>query len=591
MQLQDFSPAIDKLKAQLENDPDNIELLLQLAELYLKTEGDDYYNSVIILDRILELDPVNYAANRIRGLIYKELDNEEDALKCFETILKNYEHAKSHPEIKEIRFDYAETLENLERDEEALALFEQLLNENSKDIAVLFKLAHLYTVSEEYDKAISKYKFIMEIDPENEAALAQLVDLYEEIDKIQYHKMRAELFMKEGLVNKAIGEHKKLIPLLENPEDECAIHIKIANCYYAVDDYSHSLDEYNLALDLDSDNFEIYKGMGRVYFETEDYEEAIENFEKALTLNELGYDIHMDLADCYIELENYPEAIRELEIVKKHNPANLEVRCGLSEGYIAIRDLYKAKEELDFVLAREPENTRALGAMVDLNLEKEDYKAALEFSKSIVKLIPNSAFAARKLAEAYEALDDKYNAHYNFGLAYELKSEYGMAIDEYQAALEVNEKNAELLMKIGDLYILMGEKYIGIEYYENAADAEEDNAIPLKKLADFYLENNELDRATEAFARLVEIDKRNHEAVYNLAMLYEKQKYNEDALEAYEKFIQLAPNSTKADVVNKKIRKLKKKLGHEVEEDFEGDPDEYVDDRTVVQRLFDFFKR
>lgn len=595
MQLQDFGPAIESLKRQLEQDPENIQLLLQLTDLYLKVEGDEYYNSVLTLDKILQLDPTNFAANRIRGLIYKEHDNPEEALKCFALLLETYANLRSHPEYHEVRFDYAELLEQLDKDEEALQLFEQLYSENPKDISVLFKIAHYYTLLERYDEAVSSYKKIIDINPDNEAALSQLVELYENVDKKLYHTTKAELSIKENNFSRAIAEYRKLLPFVAEPEEECKVHIDIASSYLKLEDYERALDEYNIALDISPKNIEAYKGLGRAYYESEDFESAIESFETVLNLNDEEYDVHIDLADCYIELEKYPEAVRELESVKKHIPDDMEVRCGLAEGYITLRDLYKAKEELDFVLAREPENTRALGSLVDLYLEKEDYEAALEASKKIVKIIPNSAFSARKMAEAYHSLGDKYNASYNYALSYELQSEYGMAIDEYQGALELKPDSSELMMKIGDLYIIMGEKFIGIEYYENAAEVDETNVVPLIKLASFYQDNGDLDRATDAYSKIVALDKKNSDAIYMLAALYEKQKYNEDALETYKKFLELAPTSTKADIVKKKVEKLEKKLGRNNREDDIEDEnaeyEEYVDDRTVLQRLVDLFKR
>lgn len=590
MQLKDFGADIEKLKKQLETDPNNIELLLKLSELYLKVESGDYYNSVILLDKILELEPANFPANRIRGLIYREQDNTEKALECFKTILDHYSYASEHPEYADIRFDYAELLEEVDKEEEALEIFEELRQKSPKNVAILFKLAHLYEVMEKHEGSIATYKYILELDPENEAALTQLVKLYESVDKKLYHLNRAELAIKEGNLNRAISEYKKMIPYAVEPADECDCHKKIAQIYLLQENYNQALDEYNLALDIVEGDYEIYKGLGKVYYEMEEYEGAIECFEKALTLSDnKDYSIYMDLADSYIELEKYPEALRELETVKKHIPDNMDIRCSIAEGYINTRNYYKAKEELDYILAREPNNTRALGVLVDLNLEKEDFQSALEVAKKLVEVIPNSAYSSRKMAECYEALNDPYNAHYNFGLAYELQSECGMAIDEYEHALDIEPQNAELIMKIGDLYITMGEKFIGIEYFERAAEVDEGNLLPLKRLSEFYLANNELDKAQDVLARLVEIDNRNSDALYDLAVIYEKQKYLEDALECYNRFLELAPNSAKADQVSSKMVSIKKKLHIDVGDSVDN-ADEYEDDRTVFQKILGFFK-
>lgn len=590
MQLVDFKETIDNLNKKIKEDPNNIELLMKLVEVYLKVEGNQYYNSVITLDRILELDPNNFSANRIRGLIYKEQGNSEKSLDCFKVILDQYEYAKDHSEYQDILFDYAETLEEFDKEDESLAIFETLIEKSPNNVPILFKLAHLYTIKDKYNEAIEKYKKILELDPGNEGALTQLVELYETVDKILYHNTKAELSIKEGNFNRAISEYKKIIPIAEDDEEERDARKRIAMCYYLLEDYNRALDEYNQVLDTFDDDYEVYKGLGKIYVELEEPESAVENFQKAIKLNSNDSELYIDLADCFIEMEKYAEALSELEIVKKHIPDNMEVRCAIAEAYINVRDLYKAQEELNYVLARDKDNTAALGLLVDLNIEKENYEVALEISKKLIDLIPNSSYSARKIADCYKALGDSFKYNYNSGLAYELQSEYGMAIDRYEHALEIEPDNAELIMKIGDLYINLGEKYIGIEYYERAADVDESNIVALKKLSEFYLNNNDNDRAMEVLSRLVEVDKRNSDAYYNLALLNEKQKYLEEALESYKKFIDLAPNSNKSDKVHKKIASLEKKLYGKTDI-IEGDSEEYYDaDETVIKRLIRFFK-
>jgi superkiller protein 3 len=588
MQLQDFGAIIQNLNKQLEQDPENIELLLKLAEVHLKVEGDDYYNSVIVLDKILELDPVNFPANRIRGLIYKEQDNTEKARECFKTILDTYSQIRHTPEYLETCFDYAETLEMEDSDEEALNIYEDLLKQNPDNIAVLFKLAHIYSAEARTKEAIDMYKQILEIDPENDAALNSLSELYEKTDKGLYHLTRAEMAFNEGNINKAIAEYKKVIPHLQEAQAECEIYKKMAMAYSLLEDYNQALDQYNLAIDLNEEDYEIYKGLGKLYIDLEEIDTAIECFMKAVELQSQDYSLFVDLAECYMDLEKYPEAVRELEIVKKHKPDDLEIRCAIAEAYIHIRDLYHAGEELDYVLAREPENTIAIGLMVDLNAEKENYEKAKEWAEKLGKLLPTSAYSARKLAECYEPLGEKYLAAYNYGLAFELQKEYGLAIDQYEQAVALKPDNAELIMKIGDLYSSLDEKYVGIEYYERAAEAEPNNPLPLEKLGKFYMGNNDYDRAMDVYSRLVEIDTRNSEACYNLAKLYERSNYNEDALQAYEKLLQIAPNSTKSDEVKKKVLKLRKKLGLEIEEEGE----EFYDaDMTLFEKIVNYFKR
>ncbi|MGD9579987.1 MAG: hypothetical protein AB7V50_01320 [Vampirovibrionia bacterium] len=61
----------------------------------------------------------------------------------------------------------------------------------------------------------------------------------------------------------------------------------------------------------------------------------------------------------------------------------------------------------------------------------------------------------------------------------------------------------------------------------------------------------------------------------------------------YSKYLELAPNSTKADNVKKKVEKFERKLGRATKEEFEegAEYEEYIDDRTIFERIKGFFRR
>lgn len=588
LQLQEYGPAIDQLKKQLEKDPDNIELLAKLVELYLKVEGDDYYNSVITLDKILEIDPTNLFANRVRALIYQDQDNYEKALECYKVIVDNFAYANNHPDYMEIKFDYAETLEHVDREEEALEIYETLYQQNPQAIPTLFKLAHVYELLDRPDDAILKYNEILKLDPENIPAHNQLIELYEETDKKLYYLTKAEMAEKEDDYDRAISNYKKLLGEAEAPEEVISARKKIANIYFTQNKLDKALDEYNLALNEDPEDSDIYKGLGKVFFEQDEFDACIENFLKVTQLNPQDFDAYVYLAECYTENKDYANALKELEVAVRLKPENLDIHCAIADACISLRDLYRAKQELDFVKARETKNTRALGLIVDLKLEQENFEEALASAKELVTLLPNSVYSARKLGEVYRAMDDPYNASYNFGLAYEIQGEYGMAIDEYAQAYELDKSNAELLMKIGDLYMSLDETYIGIEYYENATDVDPSNIVALTKLAQFYMNKEEYEKAMEVYSRLTEVDKRNPEAFFNLAKLYEKQKYYEDALETYRKFLDIAPTSAKVGAVKRKIASIEKKL-HGSTTIVDADLADSDNEKTILQRLIGLF--
>ena len=94
-----------ELELQLEKDPSNIKILLEISSCLRHLER--YPEAIVVHDRILDLEPKNLDFLFMKGLVLFESSQNEEAIACFDKIL---EQDKNH---RDALFNKALVLKNL----------------------------------------------------------------------------------------------------------------------------------------------------------------------------------------------------------------------------------------------------------------------------------------------------------------------------------------------------------------------------------------------------------------------------------------------------------------------------------------------
>ena len=176
---------------------------------------------------------------------------------------------------------------------EAVERFEQMLESHQT----------AYFDADEFELIIDYY-----LKQNNLERSRQAVDL-----ALAQHPDDLEIRIKNGYYNASAGNHQKAIDiytkaLAELEEDERG------EMYYAIGYEYHSLglvdkavEYYNMALEENPQDTEVWAALGDLYRETDHLEEAIEMYEYALAIDPTHLYANMHLANSYYDLDRFQD--------------------------------------------------------------------------------------------------------------------------------------------------------------------------------------------------------------------------------------------------------------------------------------------
>ena len=269
-------------------------------------------------------------------------------------------------------------------------------------------------------------------------------------DKLLYD--RAKIYMQMNRINEAIADLTRAVSLNGKEYD---YHMLLGDAYFANGDVEHSYKSLQDALNLKPNSQEAYLKLGEIAYYSRDYDRAMDNLSKvtakdpqnrtALFMKGFIYKETGDTANAVVLLRKvcdlYPEyepAFEELGMLyaNRHDPLALEY--------------------LNTALRLEPQNTNALYGLAmyyqDLNqIEKaqEIYKQILDINDNHKEAWHNRGYieiftygdypeAINYLTRAIQCDSSFIEAWVNRGCAYELMGDKQHALDDFQAALQLD---------------------------------------------------------------------------------------------------------------------------------------------------------
>lgn len=296
------------------------------------------------------------------------------------------------------------------------------------------------------------------------------------------------------------------------------------------------------------------------------YKPAIEMLYKALSLDEDNIEILAQLAHLYKLLDNCDRAIYYVEKVLELNSKHLD----------------------------------CLSLLMQIMLEKEDYKSALNACDKILKVQPNAKNLAKKInilnkmqdfpkIKALETSDEEMltdEVYYELAFAYYSKQDFEKAIELLKLGYAKNDKNEKLGLLLAKIHYNNSEfkeakqlfekltkrvptsevmNYLGllklneqlfadaIGYFTKAQKAEEKNPEYSYNLASAYFLNGWFDEALKYFNLAICLDSKNINFHYALAYLYYQKKNYKKAQKELDLVKLIEPRHVLTNVLNAMI--------------------------------------
>lgn len=559
---------MDELINTVNSSVDEIDLKMNQIQQLLN--NNDLEGAKHIANEILKIDSNDINAHFILAQIAEANEDFNLAAEHFEAVIKFQET----PELIARLAQVSEECDNYER---AYELYKQVFELEPEDKNLCERLAHVSRILGKNAEAIDFYNKLLTIESDDIVALTQLMELYEESNRLMYYLTRARIQEIEGANSYAAESLQKALNLAENNEDIIPIRFKLAENLAGRDKALQAIDQYLFILEQDQTNFDVYKKLADLYISLDNSESAIETFERALHIYPDDIEVLGELADLHLDEEHYEKAQELYTKLVEFEPENKENNVNLAKAQLQLKNLDAAYNNLQQVLAVNEKDIPALTVLIDYYSLQQNYDEATQVANKIKELLPSSPLAYRKLAEINEKLNNAFEVHYNYAKFHELKGEKQLAVDEYTWALGQQPDNTNIVIKLAGLYEDLGEKYIAIEYYEKAFNLDSSLTHVLSKASDIYFKQKDYEQAKNLYEKLLAVDDKDTELYYNLAICYENTKDYEKALGYYKKYDELAPLSNKSEEVKKKVQSLESKIYGSEDEGF-------------INKLFKMFK-
>ena len=363
----------------------------------------------------------------------------------------------------------------------------------------------------EIDRALETCRGILDLDPQNEAAMGALERLY--LGKQEFEEL--------------LAISRKKLDLTEEPEARREIQARIGQLYEVeLEDQSRAIDTYMQILDEHGEDLEALSALDRLYAQGERWEQLAE-----VLTRQLAQVLEDETPDRYVQVLFRLGSIREEHL-------------GDTEGAIeAYRD----------ILARQPSHDGAREAL-ERRLGDADHKlAAANILEPIYEAIEEWARLAQVYEIQLETDDDVFRrvellmrigaiSAQRLGDAEGAFNAYARAIREDPATEGAREQIEELCGLLDDGWGRL------VELYESAL-ARDDLDIPLAhelslKMARAYEERlDNTDKAVEHYRRALQIEPDDVSAIEALERIFTRDESYPDLLDVYRKKVDISSDA------------------------------------------------
>jgi tetratricopeptide (TPR) repeat protein len=361
-------------------------------------------------------------------------------------------------------------------------------------------------------------------------------------DAEEYFK-RGVGYFETRLINKAIAEFKKALPLFKEDQKQmkAETYVTLANAYNRKGIHKAAITACKKAIEINPDLANAHYNLGFAYREEGKVKLANQEFAlyDKLLKQEGEYieipekpiseeiDKYITLGDNYFKKGKFDEAIAEYkkaleikprdDILNKLGQAHQQKRlAGKSEVQPAKIDTFTSKKTLDERPGLETEQELSIEELYDRGISYYDkgmIDKAIEEFKEVLELDP-----------------DDVETHYNLGNAYADKGMSDEAISIYKKTIEKNPEFIDAYLSLGTLYLDIDLIDEAISLCKQAISANPDDSFLCFHLGEAYVRNEQYEEAITAFNNAISINPMDPETQYRLAESYYETKQYDMAL-------------------------------------------------------------
>ena len=491
MLSRDFTLAARLFKSLLADDPNNLELLNSLGQLYIKASDDE--KALPFYEKIIKLNPVNVDAYNNMGGIYRRLKRYDESIAILNKALS---FNKNNSEVK---YNLGFTYKLMGKNDEACDCFEYVISENPNDVLAYNHLGSIYATKKDYQKSISIYKRGLQVDPNHPILQYNLARSYvaTNSDLDAFKAFEAALRAKPSWKD-AVKEYSALLNKYSRTKESCEVIQKAinlyptdGNLYYLLGksflvqtDYESAVKSFEKAISLDNTNPSYYEKLIFAYEREQKYDEGLEVAEKGIELfpNNIkimrekvhllfsakklntGASVLKNLSELttrdphvkdlmgqyYICCDNKKNVALCFDKIRKLNPSYQNYLYNAAYRYIQVEKYEEAVKCLKVFSASQQKNPLPLIWLARIEEFKNNYEVAIEILKKALSMNPNLNLAKEGIARLTKKIEEAKNPIETQEIAEEITSEEQTeeVVDSENNVEEISEPEVEPVAEI-----------------------------------------------------------------------------------------------------------------------------------------------
>ena len=491
MLSRDFTLAARLFKSLLADDPNNLELLNSLGQLYIKASDDE--KALPFYEKIIKLNPVNVDAYNNMGGIYRRLKRYDESIAILNKALS---FNKNNSEVK---YNLGFTYKLMGKNDEACDCFEYVISENPNDVLAYNHLGSIYATKKDYQKSISIYKRGLQVDPNHPILQYNLARSYvaTNSDFDAFKAFEAALRAKPSWKD-AVKEYSALLNKYSRTKESCEVIQKAINLYptdghlyyllgksfLVQTDYESAVKSFEKAISLDNTNPSYYEKLIFAYEREQKFEEGLEVAEKGIELfpNNIkimrekvhllfsakklntGASVLKNLSELttrdphvkdlmgqyYICCDNKKNVALCFDKIRKLNPSYQNYLYNAAYRYIQVEKYEEAVKCLKVFSASQQKNPLPLILLARIEEFKNNYESAIEILKKALSMNPNLNLAKEGIARLTKKIEEAKNPIETQEVAEEITSEEQTeeVVDSENNVEEISEPEVEPVAEI-----------------------------------------------------------------------------------------------------------------------------------------------
>lgn len=454
----DFELALRLYNSLVQDDSENIGLLSEIGNLYIKAGQDK--KALAYFKTIIELDPDNEDALNTMGGICRRI-------KKYDKSIEYLNHALAVGKDRAaIQYNLGFTYKSMGKDAEAIDCFQSVINDNPTDVLAYNHLGAIYARQKDYEKAVSIYRLGLQVDPNHPILQFNLAKAYEATgnDAEAVSSYESALRAKPGWKD-AVKAYAKLLLKLNRTAEAASI---VQN-----------------AVSLYSDQSDLYYLLGRIFLQQDNYSKAEENLKKARKLAPDSAKILSCIAKTYEKSGKNGEAVEAAMQAEENNSEDIDLKAQTVRTLLSAKKFDAAGDRLKSLQAKIPDDVRFL----DLGGQYSICVNRPENSKAFYSKI--------------EAMDSSYTEHLiNAALRYKQTGKLDKAAEYIDSFIVRNPKDTGAWLLSGEIEEGRGNSETALKNYEEAFNIDPANFTAKESTArvESVIADEKVKREREALA-------------------------------------------------------------------------------------------